>query len=134
MAKPGVEARSGNESDLAAIERYLVAQPAAHRAALDDLRATIRAAAPDAVEAIVYGMPGFRYRDRFLVSYAGWAKHCAFYPMSPAVQAAHADDFKHLKAAKGTIQFAPTDRMPATVVQAIVAERIAEIDRRRPAR
>jgi uncharacterized protein YdhG (YjbR/CyaY superfamily) len=134
MAKPGVEARSGSESDLAAIERYLVAQPAAHRAALDDLRATIRAAAPDAVEAIVYGMPGFRYRDRFLVSYAGWAKHCAFYPMSPAVQAAHADDFKHLKAAKGTIQFAPTDRMPATVVQAIVAERIAEIDRRRPAR
>jgi len=134
MTKHGVEKRSSSEADLAAIERYLDAQPTDHRAALEELRTTIRAAAPDAVEAIVYGMPGFRYRDRFLVSYAGWAKHCAFYPMSPAVQAAHADAFKHLKAAKGTIQFAPTDRMPATVVRAIVAERKGEIDQRGPAR
>jgi hypothetical protein len=52
--------------------------------------------------------------------------------MSPAVQAAHADEFRHLKAAKGTIQFAPTDRVPPTVVRAIVAERKAELDRRRP--
>jgi uncharacterized protein YdhG (YjbR/CyaY superfamily) len=134
MAGQGVEKRSSNEANLAAIERYLAAQPAGHRAALDDLRATIRAAAPDAVEAIVYGMPGFRYRDRFLVSYAGWAKHCAFYPMSAAVQAAHPQAFRHLKAARGTIQFAPTERMPAVVVRAIVQERIAELDQRGSAR
>jgi uncharacterized protein YdhG (YjbR/CyaY superfamily) len=134
MARQGIEQGSPSATDVAAIERYLAAQPAGHRAALDDLRATIRAAAPDAVEAIVYGMPGFRYRDRFLVSYAGWAKHCAFYPMSAAVQAAHPQAFRHLKAARGTIQFAPTERMPAVVVRAIVQERIAELDQRGSAR
>ena len=121
-------------ADLEAIETYLAAQPPEHRAALEDLRAAIRAAAPDAVEAIVYKMPGFRYRDRFLVSYAGWAKHCAFYPMSPEVQAAHAAEFRNLKTAKGTIQFAPTERMPKVVVGAIVRQRMAEIDRRWPPR
>jgi len=119
-------------ADLALIEAYLAGQPPEHRAALEDLRATIREAAPEAVESIVYQMPGFRYRDRFLVSYAGWAKHCAFYPMSPDVQAAHAAEFKNLKTAKGTIQFAPTERMSTVVVEAIVRERMAEIDKRWP--
>jgi uncharacterized protein YdhG (YjbR/CyaY superfamily) len=53
MARQGIEQGSPSATDVAAIERYLAAQPAGHRAALDDLRATIRAAAPDAVEAIV---------------------------------------------------------------------------------
>jgi uncharacterized protein YdhG (YjbR/CyaY superfamily) len=118
-----------------AIEAYLAKVPAPRRAALEDLRRTIRAAAPEAVEAIVYSMPGFRYRGQFLVSYAAWARHNAFYPLSASVQAAHADAFAAggLRASKGTIQFGPTDRMPAVIVEATLRERMAAIDQRKAA-
>ncbi|MEJ7803134.1 MAG: DUF1801 domain-containing protein, partial [Candidatus Limnocylindria bacterium] len=43
--------------------------PEDRRAAMEQLRSTIRAAAPDATEAISYNMPSFRQDGRFLVSY-----------------------------------------------------------------
>jgi uncharacterized protein YdhG (YjbR/CyaY superfamily) len=129
MARRGVEKGSPSEPPAAAIDRYLAGVPPEHRAALEDLRATIKAAAPEAVEAISYSMPAFRYRGRFLVSYAAWARHCAFYPLSPEVQAAHEAEFDGLETSKGTIRFAPTSRMPESIVRAIVADRMAEIDR-----
>jgi uncharacterized protein YdhG (YjbR/CyaY superfamily) len=112
----------------AAVEAYLAKQPPANRAALEELRARIAALAPDAIEAISYGMPAFRYRDRFLVSYAGWAKHCAFYPLTGATVASHGADLEGFSLDKGTIRFTPPQRLPDSVLRAIVTERQAAID------
>ena len=43
------------------IDEYLSAVPGDARATLEELRRTIKATAPDAVEAISYGMPAFKY-------------------------------------------------------------------------
>ncbi len=51
------------------IDAYLAALSPDKRAALQALRETIAAAAPEAVEAVSYGAPAFRYRGRQLVSY-----------------------------------------------------------------
>jgi uncharacterized protein YdhG (YjbR/CyaY superfamily) len=48
----------------AQIDATLAALPADQRAALQALRQTIAAAAPEAEEAISYGMPAFRYHGR----------------------------------------------------------------------
>src|SRR5438874_8187590 len=96
----------------AAVEAYLAKQPPENRAALEELRARIAALAPDASEAISYGMPAFRYRDHFLVSYAGWAKHCAFYPLTGSTAAAHEADLAGFSTDKGTIRFTPPQRLP----------------------
>lgn len=112
----------------AAVEAYLATQPPANRAALDDLRARIGRLAPDASEAISYGMPAFRYRGRFLVSYAGWAKHCAFYPLTGQTTAAHAAELEGFSLAKGTIRFSPPQRLSDALLGAIVRERMAAID------
>jgi uncharacterized protein YdhG (YjbR/CyaY superfamily) len=112
----------------AAVEAYLAAQPPTNRAALEELRARIARLAPDATEAISYGMPAFRYRDHFLVSYAGWAKHCAFYPLTGATTAAHAAELAGLSYAKGTIRFTPPQRLSDELLGAFVRERVAAID------
>ncbi len=52
------------------VEAYLTALPEEPRAALEGIREAIRAAAPEATEAISYRMPAFRDHGRFLVSYA----------------------------------------------------------------
>jgi uncharacterized protein YdhG (YjbR/CyaY superfamily) len=112
----------------AEIDRYLATLPAPMREALEDLRRTIAAAAPDAVETISYGALAFRYRDRPLVAYRAATAHAGVYPMDPAVIEAHRAELAAWETAKGTIRFTPATPLPADLVGRIVAERIATID------
>jgi uncharacterized protein YdhG (YjbR/CyaY superfamily) len=121
-------AKTDPGAGLAAVEAYLAKQPPDRRAALEELRARIARLAPGATEQISYGMPAFRYRDHFLVSYAGWAKHCAFYPLTGTTTAAHAAELAGLSVAKGTIRFVPPQRLSDELLGAIVRERLATIN------
>ncbi|HEY2887771.1 MAG TPA: DUF1801 domain-containing protein [Candidatus Limnocylindrales bacterium] len=112
----------------AAVDAYLAKQPADRREALEDVRRRVAALVPDASEAISYGMPAFRYRDRYLVSYAGWARHCSFYPLTGASVEAHRAELEGLSIDKGTIRFVPPQRLSDELLQTIVAERRAAID------
>ena len=110
------------------IDASLAALPADQRALLAELRHTIAAAAPEAVETISYGMPAFRYRGRALVSYSAFKDHCSFFPMSGAVTEAHKTELDGFVFAKGTIRFTPTHPLPAELVRAMVRDRVAQID------
>jgi uncharacterized protein YdhG (YjbR/CyaY superfamily) len=70
---------------MSGVEDYLAALPPDQREALEHVRATIRAAAPDATEAISYGMPAFKQDGRGLVGYAAFKAHCSLFPMSSTV-------------------------------------------------
>ena len=56
---------------------YLASLPEGSRSALERLRKTIKAAAPEATETISYQMPSFKDHGRFLVSYAAFKDHCS---------------------------------------------------------
>jgi uncharacterized protein YdhG (YjbR/CyaY superfamily) len=114
----------------ARIDATLAALPPDQRLALGLLRARIAAAAPDAIEAISYGAPAFRYRGRPLVAYMAATAHCSLLPMSPAIVTAHLPELAGYETAKGTIRFTPGQPLPAGLVEAIVRERMAEIDAR----
>jgi uncharacterized protein YdhG (YjbR/CyaY superfamily) len=107
------------------IDAYLAALPSAQRAALARLRATIRAAAPDAEECISYGMPAFR-QGKPLVAFGASAKHCAFYPMSATTVAAHAQELARFDTSKGTVRFQPDAPPPAALVRKLVKARLRE--------
>lgn len=111
---------------LAAVEAFLAAVPAPSRTALEALRATIKAAAPAAVEIINYGVPMFRLGGKNLVSYAAARSHCSFYVQSPAVMEALGDELAGFDTSKGTIRFKPEQPIPARLVKKIVRARIAE--------
>jgi uncharacterized protein YdhG (YjbR/CyaY superfamily) len=110
------------------IDAILGALPPDKRDALQALRETIAAAAPEAEEGISYALPAFRYRGRPLVSYGAASKHCAFYVMSPAVLEAHEALLAGFDTSKGTIRFRPDTPLPDDLVHTLVRARIAEID------
>ena len=114
----------------ALIDARLAAMPADQRAALQALRETIAAAAPEAEETISYSMPAFRYRGRALVSYDGFKAHCSLFPMSAALIESLGDDVVGFATAKGTLRFTPGHPLPSALVQRIVRERMAQIDAR----
>jgi uncharacterized protein YdhG (YjbR/CyaY superfamily) len=114
----------------AQIDATLAALPADQRTALQALRQTIAAAAPEAVETISYGMPAFRYHGRALVSYAAFKAHCSFFPMSAALIETHRDELAGFATAKGTLRFTPEHPLPNDLVERIVRERMAQVDER----
>ena len=108
------------------VEDYLAALPEAPRAALEKLRKTIRAAAPEATETISYQMPAFRQHGRFLVSYAAYKHHCSLFPASAKVLDAHGEELKPYFSGKGTLRFTADKPIPASLVKKIVKTRIEE--------
>ncbi len=109
------------------VERYLSALPDEPRAALESLRTTIRAAAPDATETISYGLPTFKVDGRPLVAYGAFKNHCSLFPMSSRLIEVFAEELEPFKRAKGTIRFTTDGPLPDGLVTKIVEARIAEI-------
>ena len=89
------------------------------------MRATIKAAAPDAVETISYGMPAFKDHGT-LVGFAAFKDHLSFFPMSVAVIEARREELEPYRTSRGTIQFKPDKPLPAALVRKLVKERIEE--------
>jgi uncharacterized protein YdhG (YjbR/CyaY superfamily) len=108
------------------VEDYLAALPEAPRAALEKLRKTIKAAAPEATETISYQMPAFKLHGRFLVSYAAFKEHCSFFPASSKVLEAHGEELKPYFSGKGTLRFTADKPLPTALVKKIVKVRIKE--------
>jgi uncharacterized protein YdhG (YjbR/CyaY superfamily) len=75
------------------IDEYLAALSDDKRAALENLRKTIKAVAPKAEECISYGLPAFR-QNGMLVAFGASANHCAFYLMSSSTVEAYANALK----------------------------------------
>ena len=108
------------------VDDYLATLPEDRRAAVSELRQTIRAAAPEATEAIAYNMPAFRTHGQFLVSYAAYKAHYSLFPASAAVIEALGDEVKPYLAGKGTIRFRADEDIPVATITKIVKVRLAE--------
>ncbi|MDB5455814.1 MAG: hypothetical protein JWP92_1399 [Caulobacter sp.] len=107
------------------VETYLATVPAQAVGALRDLRALIRAAAPEAKEAISNGVPTYKLNGP-LVSFSATPRHCAFYVMSPGPIAARKAELSAYDTAPSAIRFQPNQPLPAALVTAIVQDRLAE--------
>ena len=112
---------------LGTIDDYLAGVKAAdQRAALEKLRQTIRAVAPQAEECISYGLAAFRLNGRPLVAFGAWANHCSFYPMSAATLRNFQAQLKPFETSKGTIRFTTDKPLPVALVRKLVKARISE--------
>ncbi len=103
---------------------YLESVPSAEaRAALQTLRQTIRAAAPEAEEVISYGIPIFKCHG-MVAGYAAFKNHCSFFPGHTVAD--FAEGLRDFKVLKGTVQFTPEEPIPEALVIAMVRARMAE--------
>jgi uncharacterized protein YdhG (YjbR/CyaY superfamily) len=112
----------------ASVEAYLKSLTPEQRSAIQKLRETIAAAAPDADEGITYSMPGFLVRGKGLVGYMAFKDHYSFFPMSPAAIDAHRKELGDHVTGKGTISFEYGERLPVTLIKKVVRTRLAEVE------
>jgi len=106
------------------IDEYIANCPEEVQKKLKDLRATIKAAAPEATERISYQMPTF-YLDGNLVHFAALKNHIGFYPTPSGVQAFIKETSKYAST-RGAIQFPLDEPLPLKLVSEIVKFRVKE--------
>jgi len=109
------------------VDEYMAQLPDDRRAVMEQLRSTIRSAAPDATEAISYNMPAFRLGGRFLVSYEAFKRHYSLFPWSDRMVEELGDEMKPYAVGKGTIRFPVDKPIPLELVTRIVEIRNREV-------
>jgi uncharacterized protein YdhG (YjbR/CyaY superfamily) len=91
---------------------------------LEKVRSTIQKAAPEAVEAISYGMPAFKLNGN-LVYFAAFKSHIGFYAL-PSGNEAFQKELSQYKTGKGSIQFPFDKPLPLELITKIVKFRVEE--------
>lgn len=107
------------------VDEYIESFPDDVRVVLQQVRQTIREAAPDAVEAISYQIPTFKLGGRYLVYFSGWKNHISLYPL-PAVTGALDEELNPYKSGRGTLKFPLGQPVPLDLVRRVVAALIID--------
>lgn len=108
----------------ATVDEYIAQYPDGVQKKLQQVRNTIRKAAPGAEECISYGMAGYKYHG-MLVYFAAWKTHIGFYAV-PTAHAAFKEELSAYKGAKGSVQFPLDKPMPTALITRIVKFRVKE--------
>ncbi len=106
------------------IDEYITTFPEPVQERLREMRATIKAAAPEAIEKISYQMPTFFLKGN-LVHFAAFKNHIGFYPTPQGIEA-FKDELSVYEGAKGSVQFPLNQPLPLELVSRIVQFRVAE--------
>ncbi|WP_093026075.1 iron chaperone [Pustulibacterium marinum] len=125
-------AKRGPMPSFATIDDYIAQYPKEIQDKLQELRAIIKEAAPDAEEMINYKVPSFTLvpngkRDQQIMM-AAYAKFIGFYPF-PTTMEAFSDDLKAYKQGKGSVQFPYDKPFPKALIQQMVRFRKKELSK-----
>lgn len=98
-------------------DEYIAEAPEVMQPLLEEVRAEVARALPDAEEIVAYNMPGFQIGEATIVGYAAFTKQCGVYVSGGAI-AEHADAIAAagLKATKTGVTFSPKKPIPAELV------------------
>ncbi len=103
---------------ISSVDAYIASAPKAIQGKLNDIRRTIKKAAPEAEEKISYSMPYYAYKGR-LVYFAYFKDHISFFAMPPIPP----EYVKKLKVTgKATIQFTLDEKIPLALIARLVKE------------
>lgn len=106
------------------IDEYIATFPEAIQEILQQIRAKVREAAPEAQETIKYQMPTFTLKGN-LVHFAAFKNHIGFYPAPTGIEQ-FKDELSAYKGAKGSIRFPLNQPIPFDLIGRIVQFRVKE--------
>lgn len=105
------------KTDFQSVDQYLATQPEAARPILSQVRAAIRAAVPDAQEAISYQIPAYKVDGVVAIFFAGFKSHYSVYPATSELVAAFRDELAPYEVNdKGTIRFPLDAPVPSALI------------------
>lgn len=104
------------------IDHYIEGFPSEIQVKLEEIRKTIENAAPEAVEAISYNIPTFKFYGN-LVHFAGYKNHIGFYPGAAGVEVFR-EKISQFKTSKGAIQFPLDQPLPLDLIAEITKFRV----------
>ena len=106
------------------IDEYIETFPTNIQAVLQELRRTIRKAAPKAEETISYQIPTFRLNGN-LVHFGAFKDHVGFFPTSSGIRA-FKRELSQYEVSTGTVRFPLDKPLPLSLVSRIVKFRVKE--------
>ena len=109
------------------IDEYIETFPKEIQSILQQIRETIKKAAPEADETISYNMPAFKMK-KVLVYFAAYKNHIGFYAL-PTGNKAFQKELCKYKTGKGSIQFSLNEKIPFELIKKIVEFRVKEISK-----
>lgn len=113
---------------MSVVDELLAPVPPAQRAALEHIRALIHQTVPGAEEVMTYGMPGFKYRGKYLVAFSAFKDHLSLFPGAIPDTINH-PELAHFKTSKGTLQFTVEQPLPDTLIKELLHIRVVAIDK-----
>lgn len=114
-----------NKVHFTSIDEYIGTFPKDIQKILEEVRATIKAVAPDAEETISYQIPAFKLNGMYIAHFSAWKNHIGMYPI-PSGSEAFNKELSKYKAAKSSLNFAIDKPMPLKLISKIVKLRIAD--------
>jgi uncharacterized protein YdhG (YjbR/CyaY superfamily) len=107
------------------VDTYINTFPPEVQNHLRKIHALIREIAPDATEAMAYGMPGYKTHGKPLIYFAGYKNHIGLYAL-PSGHEAFAAELAGYKQGKGSVQFPIDKPIPFELIERIIRFRYAE--------
>jgi len=106
------------------VEEYISGFPRNVRTLLEQMRTTIKKAAPEAQEVISYQMPAYKCFGA-LAYFAGYKSHIGFYPTASGIKA-FKKELSIYKGAKGSVQFPLDKPLPVSLITKIVKFKVKQ--------
>ena len=95
---------------------------------LQRIRKIVNAVVPEVTETISYGIPTFKYKDKYLIGFYVYKNHISLFPTAEPINALKSKLGKY-KLSKGTIQFTLDNIIPETLIRSLLLYRIDGIDK-----
>ena len=106
------------------IDDYITGFPPEIQQIFQQIRMTIKKAAPDSEEVISYGMPAFKLNGN-LVWVGVFSKHIGFYPKVTGTEALK-KELLHFKGTKGSVHFPLDKPIPLDLITEMVRVRFSD--------
>ena len=107
------------------MDEYIASFPEDVQKTLEELRATIKSAAPEAEETISYNIPTFTLNGKYLIYFAGWKHHISIYPIPTGSESFNKQVAKYVEG-KGTLKFPIDKPLPLKLITKIAKLKVAE--------
>jgi uncharacterized protein YdhG (YjbR/CyaY superfamily) len=109
------------------VDAFIRASPKEAQPKLREMRAIVRALAPEAEEVISYRMPTYKLKGRPFVAFAGFKNHIGFYPMSGSFLDRYKSQLKDYVKSTGAVRFPISEPLPVALIKRMIRDRMKSL-------